>query len=148
MWFVFTCTHNVPSYCVKAEHLSPGLRIHPALFQTTERTLLFSETRLKSIIIALAAGSSCSPAFSFQSLSFPETAARCPFKDFAFLIYAFIRSNLNWDIPASFHFWPYTIKPGWPSISQAWAGFQPRLEKSRGRAAMQPISQVLRRCFA
>lgn len=42
--------------------------------------------------------------YLFWNLSFVATAARCPFKDFPFLIYTYIRSNLNWDILASFHF--------------------------------------------
>lgn len=46
----------------------------------------------------------CSCIYLFWNLSFVATAARCPFKDFAFLIYTFIHSNLNWDIRASFHF--------------------------------------------
>lgn len=42
--------------------------------------------------------------YLFWNLSFVATAARCPFKDFSFLIYTYIHSNLNWDIRASFHF--------------------------------------------
>lgn len=54
--------------------------------------------------VALARVFSWSCICLFWRLSFAETAARCPFKDFAFLIYTFIHSNLNWDILASFHF--------------------------------------------
>lgn len=59
-----------------------------------------SQTR-RELFVALALGSCI---YLFWNLSFVATAARCPFKDFAFLIYTFIHSNLNWDIHASFHF--------------------------------------------
>lgn len=54
MWFLFTCTSNLPSMLaacyVKEQYLSPGLTVHPVLFQMTERTLLFFELRVNSII--------------------------------------------------------------------------------------------------
>lgn len=120
----------------KAQHLFPGWRVCPALIQTTRR-LLLSDPRLKSIISGTTVGCRIL-LFSSLLISKPfisQDSCKVSLQGFCcFLIYTFIRLNLNWDIPASFHFWPSTIKADWPSISQHWAGFQPRLWKRRGRA--------------
>lgn len=54
MGFIFTCIQNLPSTLaacyIKEQHLSPGLTVPPLLFQTTKRTLLFSESRPNSVI--------------------------------------------------------------------------------------------------